>query len=851
MRLPTASERALLPDGSTCRRIATRPVAFPSEDIVSTSAQQFTGQTQIHERRSHPRVLPRTLIYVACGESNGGMVLNVSDHGMAISMAIPVGDEAYSKLHVGMNGLSQSIEVHGRMAWTTKSKKRAGIQLVDISEEQRGQIREWLAQEGVRDVNLLPRVSEPAASILPAFAGGAINPALQDEQHPDVLPVAASATINPAVLAEPHASLLAGLGGTAPEFLGPAHDEPCFTEATIAQTQSSQASKPNFAGFRANEWDLASVTMVPRKRSKPEGLSALGLLLLWIAIPSFGIGIIVGRRPLQQWLSRGAAAGKSISHGATSGPKIVTTRDESPDITSSDIDATGPQSIPARNVETPATTSSQDVKNATKSFVSTPAFVDTKLLNSMSTQELRALKEPASTAPENPNANEAKVNSKTEPNATVAKDSFSSPSAVVKPVTRFNTFAPSTNAPTNSGDASAQRGDSKDKPAVAPAIGRDTPSIAANKEAPLVQGFSKQNLTDRVARTTSIDSGVNAGTTSYPSTLASNVTTSHSSALSVTPAAVPRTASSSAASLSSTPATEYSTTHQNTAVSTQGVQAAGNASITSTQSLNHAVTPLPGAAGNSVASSSPVNDASHNNNTAFTASKTQPASASSSTSTPSGSTPPKPEPRIAPNVRPNMTPTTTASATAAPSFYGSSASRSAAPSGTPNLAPLNAHSALHGVMLVARKNNESFLLRLPVESVASGRSASIEMQRFVIMPGESRWHRHGPIAKLTIGELLTQVGPNQVQLASNARPGDTVTVRAYVDKNGTVEDLKPVSGRFALMPRVMHDVREWQFDQTLIDGKPVESEVNITVEFRSGPQPIRSREIQAQNSFKP
>jgi hypothetical protein len=154
-------------------------------------------------------------------------------------------------------------------------------------------------------------------------------------------------------------------------------------------------------------------------------------------------------------------------------------------------------------------------------------------------------------------------------------------------------------------------------------------------------------------------------------------------------------------------------------------------------------------------------------------------------------------------------------------------------------------------MLVARKNNESFLLRLPVESVAGGRSVSVEMQRFVMVPAESRWHHHGPIAKLKVGELLTEVAATQVEAASNARLGDAVTVRAFVDKNGSVQDLKPVSGRFALMPRVMHDVREWQFDQTLIDGKPVESEVNITFEFRSSPQPSRSREIQAQNSFKP
>ena len=58
-------------------------------------------------------------------------------------------------------------------------------------------------------------------------------------------------------------------------------------------------------------------------------------------------------------------------------------------------------------------------------------------------------------------------------------------------------------------------------------------------------------------------------------------------------------------------------------------------------------------------------------------------------------------------------------------------------------------------------------------------------------------------------------------------------MRAFVDKDGAVRELKPVSGRFALMPRVMRTVREWQFDQTLVDGKPVESEINVTVEYRA------------------
>lgn len=105
------------------------------------------------------------------------------------------------------------------------------------------------------------------------------------------------------------------------------------------------------------------------------------------------------------------------------------------------------------------------------------------------------------------------------------------------------------------------------------------------------------------------------------------------------------------------------------------------------------------------------------------------------------------------------------------------------------------------------------------------------MQRFVMVPKQGRWRRHGPLVKLTIGELLAHQAP-AVPRDMNAGSGDVITVRAFVDKNGAVEDLKPVSGRFALLPRVMRAVRDWQFDRTLLDGKPVESEVNVTMEFR-------------------
>ena len=731
---------------------------------MSTPVQQFAGRTQFHERRAHPRVLPRSLIYVACGQSNGGMVLNANDLGLAISMAIPVGDEAYSNLLVRMNGLPQPVEVHGRMAWTTKSKKRAGIQLVDVSEEQRGKIREWLAQDGVRDVNLLPRISEPSASVLPAVAAAAIAAKVSAEQRPELSPVVASvpavlpsAATNPPVLSEPHASLLAGLRGTQPEFLAPAQDEladqPSFTEDTVPAIKPSQGTHAVFPRFRDNEWDLASITMVPRRRSKPEGMSALGLLLLWIAIPSFGIGLMVGRRPLEQWLSR-ATARKNISRFATPESQAVTASNEAPDTSNADMDADSPQSIPARAVETPATTSSENLKTpaATKSFVSTSRFADTALLNSMSTQERRALKPPVSpTSPEN--ANTGKV----------------------------------------------------------------------SNEVPKANWNARSN------------GAFSAATTVKPPSSSHTAST-----VTVTPVHAP----------------ENSSAHQNAAGSALSIQAFGNASGPLSQSQNRSATSTPGTSGNSAAASASNGDA------VLTASKTQPSvSSSTSSAKPSDATPLKSDsriasdttPRLAPNVNPSVgatAPVDTATRVA-PGTYGSLSSPSAAPGGPANTAPVNSQSPLHRVMLVARKNNESFLLKLPVESVPGGRALSVEIQRFVMVPSESRWHHHGPIAKLAVGELLTKV--TTLETASAARPGDAITVRAYLDKNGSVQDLKPVSGRFALMPRVMHDLREWQFDQTLIDGKPVESEISITVEFRSGPQPpaSRGRQIQAQNSFRP
>jgi hypothetical protein len=180
----------------------------------------------------------------------------------------------------------------------------------------------------------------------------------------------------------------------------------------------------------------------------------------------------------------------------------------------------------------------------------------------------------------------------------------------------------------------------------------------------------------------------------------------------------------------------------------------------------------------------------------------------------------------------NSSPTLSASNAAPSAPLNSAVSASMAPSAAPKLAPVSVQPPLHGVMTIARSTDQQFILKLPAEALPGGPATSLRMQRFVMVPQQGRWHHHRAIAKLTVGELLSHTAPDKPDAKIQPRAGDTVTVRAFVDKNGAVRELKPVSGRFALMPHVMRTVRDWQFDQTLVDGKPVESEVNITVEYR-------------------
>jgi TonB family protein len=99
------------------------------------------GERRVHERR---RV---SLAYIDLGENNGGIVLNVSEGGLAAT-AVEVFHGTYlPKIRFQLPHSNTHIEARGQIAWTGESKREVGVQFVDLSAEATAEIRSWIASE--------------------------------------------------------------------------------------------------------------------------------------------------------------------------------------------------------------------------------------------------------------------------------------------------------------------------------------------------------------------------------------------------------------------------------------------------------------------------------------------------------------------------------------------------------------------------------------------------------------------------------------------------------------------------------------------------------------------------------
>lgn len=103
---------------------------------------------QSRDRRAHVRRAPESLTYVALGEANGGIVGNISENGLTTTAAEMLVAEILSCIRFWLPDSARCIETSARIVWLSPSRKGAGVEFVDLSEDARNQLRKWISSEG-------------------------------------------------------------------------------------------------------------------------------------------------------------------------------------------------------------------------------------------------------------------------------------------------------------------------------------------------------------------------------------------------------------------------------------------------------------------------------------------------------------------------------------------------------------------------------------------------------------------------------------------------------------------------------------------------------------------------------
>jgi len=81
------------------------------------------------------------------------------------------------------------------------------------------------------------------------------------------------------------------------------------------------------------------------------------------------------------------------------------------------------------------------------------------------------------------------------------------------------------------------------------------------------------------------------------------------------------------------------------------------------------------------------------------------------------------------------------------------------------------------------------------------------------------------------GDIIRKVQPTYPPLARSARIQGTVVLQAVISTQGTIENLRVVTGHPLLAPAAIEAVRQWRYRPYILNNDPVEVETQITVNF--------------------
>jgi TonB family protein len=180
-------------------------------------------------------------------------------------------------------------------------------------------------------------------------------------------------------------------------------------------------------------------------------------------------------------------------------------------------------------------------------------------------------------------------------------------------------------------------------------------------------------------------------------------------------------------------------------------------------------------------------------------------SASSSVPTPDPFSPPPSSPAVVAAVQSaNQTPPPPSATTASPAFT------------TPRLAP----EALPEIALSRSRGDQGSLLKtIPAPPVQVASPAP---------PTPTRIHVSGDVEA---AKLIYSPKPDYPPIAKAAQIRGSVRLAAFIGEDGGVRDVKVVAGNGLLAHAAVEAVKQWRYQPTLLNGKPVQVDTDIDITF--------------------
>jgi hypothetical protein len=115
---------------------------FPLADPDHFSELNFHDSSI--ERRFYTRIAPKPFVHLLLGSKVMGTLIDISENGLLVSTPHELSINSVHRIIVPLTGMPRAIRVNARTIWADASQNRFGIQLLDLSEEDRQRFRDWV-----------------------------------------------------------------------------------------------------------------------------------------------------------------------------------------------------------------------------------------------------------------------------------------------------------------------------------------------------------------------------------------------------------------------------------------------------------------------------------------------------------------------------------------------------------------------------------------------------------------------------------------------------------------------------------------------------------------------------------